>query len=360
MMHWTQSAIDEIKRMRIPHRNYERARAETLAALVAASPGEVVCITGPSRGGKSRLAGELIKLIVGDHPILKNGQLPVVYVLASNCTNKGVFRTKDFAVHCLEAIQHPLYGVSRPDDPWDIARARLLDKTAESTLSDAFRTGLKIRGTKYVIFDESQHVCYAQGGDKEAAAILDSWKSLAAKAEVVLILVGAYPLIDVLGLCPHLLGRKHQIHLPRYYATEEDLIIFDQILDAYTSVVRLPPGVRSLREWNDLLYPDSLGCIGLLEGWQRYSLAIAGTHNTEFLEKDHLLAARKTYSDLKQIAAEIFAGEQVLKHRSEDEKELATVTSPVTSKAAPAHRPPKTRRKPFKKNPRRHAIGGRV
>lgn len=360
MMHWTESSINEIKRMRIPHRNYERARAEAMAALVAAAPGEVVCITGPSRGGKSRLASELIKLIVGDHPIIKNGQMPVVTVLASNCTNKGVFRTKDFAVHCLEAIQHPLYGMSRPDDPWGTARARLLDNTTESTLSDAFRTALKIRGTKYVIFDESQHVCYAQGGDKEAAAILDSWKSLAAKADVVLILVGAYPLIDVLGLCPHLLGRKHQIHLPRYYATEEDLIIYDQILGAYTSVVQLPPGVRSLREWNDLFYPDSLGCIGLLEGWLRYSLAIAGTHNAEFLEKEHLLAARKTYSDLKQIAAEIFTGEKALKRRSDDENELATVTSPVTSKPAPSSRSPKSSRKPFKRNPRRYPVGGRV
>lgn len=360
MTHWTQSSINQIKLMRIPHRNYERARAEAMAALVAAAPGEVVCITGPSRGGKSRLASELTTLILGDHPIIGNGQMPVVTVLASNCTNKGVFRTKDFAVHCLEAIQHPLYGVSRPDDPWDIARARLLDNTAESSLSDAFRTGLKIRGTKYVIFDESQHVCYALGGDLEAAAILDSWKSLAAKAEVVLILIGAYPLIDVLGLCPHLLGRKHQVHLPRYYATEEDLLVFDQILGAYSPLIRLPPGVRSLREWNEFFYPDSLGCIGLLEGWLRYSLAIAGTHNAEYLEKNHCLAARKSYSDLKKIASEIITGEQLLKYQSSDEKELATVINPTTSKTAPVRLPPKQRRKPFKRNPRRHPVGGRA
>lgn len=356
MTHWTDAAINAIKIKRIPHRNYERARAETLAALVAAAPGEVVCITGPSRVGKSRLAGELAKLIVGDRPILNNGLMPVVTVLASNCTNRGVFRTKDFAVHCLEAIQHPLYGISRPDDPWDIARARLLDNTAESTLSDAFRKGLKIRGTKYVIFDESQQICYALGGDMEAAAILDSWKCLAAKAEVVLVLVGAYPLIEVLRLCPHLLGRKHQVHLPRYYTTEEDLLIFDQILNAYTAAVRLPPGVRSLREWNDLLYPDSFGCIGLLEGWLRYALANVGAHNAEFLDKNYLLASRKALGDLKEIASEIAIGEQALKCRSDDDKEPA----PVISNAAPDKSQQRHSRKPFKKKPRRYAVGGRI
>ena len=356
MEHWTDAAIDQIKIMRIPHRNYERALAETLAALVAAAPGEVVCITGPSRVGKSKLVAEIARLVAGNHATTGDGLMPVVTVLASNCTNRGVFRTKDFAVHCLEAIQHPIYGVSKPDDPWDIARARLIENTAESTLSDAFRKGLKIRRTIYVIIDESQHVCYALGGDLEAAAILDSWKSLAAKANVVLVLVGAYPLIDVLRLCPHLLGRKHQIHLPRYYATEEDLLVFDQILDSYTAAVRLPPGVRTLRQWNDLLYPDSLGCIGLLSGWLRGGLAIAQAQNAEFLTKEHLLAARKALGDLKEIASEIAIGEQALKCRSDDEKELA----PVVNTAAPESGPPKRPRKPFKKKPRRYALGGRI
>lgn len=356
MTHWTDTAINSIKIVRIPHRNYERALAETLAALVAAAPGEVVCITGPSRVGKSRLVAELAKLIAGDHASINDGLMPVVTVLASNCTNRGVFRTKDFAVHCLEAIQHPLYGVSKPDDPWDIARARLLDNTAESTLSDAFRKGVKIRRAIYVIIDESQHVCYALGGDLEAAAILDSWKSQATKAEVVLVLVGAYPLIEILRLCPHLLGRKHQIHFPRYYDTEEDLLVFDQILDAYTAAIRLPPGVRSLREWNYLLYPDSLGCIGLLSGWLRGGIAVAHAQNTEYLTKDHLLAARKTLGDLKEIALEIATGEQALKCRSDDEKEQA----PVISNATPDNVKRKRSRKPFKKKPRRYPVGGRV
>lgn len=351
-VHWTNAAIAEIKKLRIPHRNYERALSEALASLVAAAPGEVVCITGPSRVGKSRLASELARLVVGDLRVLDNGIMPVVSVLASNCTNRGVFRTKNFAVHCLEAIQHPIFGVTKPDDPWDLARTRLLENTAESSLIDAFRKALKNRKTIYLFIDETQHVRYALGGDWEAAAILDSWKSLAADAQVVLVLIGAYPLVDVLRLCPHLLGRKHQIHFPRYALTEEDLLVYNQILDAYTSIIRLPSDVRSLSIWNDLLYPDSLGCIGLLEGWLRNALAKAQASSADYLTKQHFLDSRKPHGDLREIAAEISAGEKSLK--SPDE----TPEAPVRTEESA--RPVKPSQKPFKKKPRRYPIGGRV
>lgn len=338
--------------MRIPHRNYERALAEALTALVAAEPGEVVCLIGPSRSGKSRLAGELARIIVGDHAIAGNDLMPVVTVLATNCTNRGIFRTKKFVTRCLEAIRHPIYGISRPDDPWGIARSHLIDKTSESILSDAFIKAVEIRGSMYLVVDESQHVRYALGGDWEAAAILDAWKSLAEEAKVILVLVGAYPLINVLQLCPHLLGRKHQIHLPRYGATEKDLIVFDQILDVYSSVLRLPVGVQSLRGWNHLLYPNSLGCIGLLGRGLRQGLAIAHVENSDCLTKDHLLATRRPLGDLRELAAEIAAGEEAITFNNDGQDVPVPVRDTMT--------PTKPARKPFKKKPRRYKAGGRI
>jgi len=351
-MHWTDAAIAEIKIMRIPHRNYERALAEGVAALVAAAPGEVVCITGPSRVGKSRLASELAGLVTGDPSRMGEDLMPAVTVLASNCTNRGYFRTKDFTVHCLEAIRHPLYGVTRPDDPWGLDRARILDRIPESLLVDAFRKGLQVRKTVFVFFDETHQVRYALGGDREAAAILDAWKSLAAMAQVVLVLLGAYPLIDVLRLAPHMLGRKHQVHFPRYGINDEDLLVFDQILDAYSQVVQLPKGIQNLREWNDLLYPETFGCIGLLEGWLRDGLAKARATNAPCLMKRHLLDTRKSKGDLREIAEEIAAGERTLSDTIDVQRE----STGVEQDHAPRHR----KRKPFAKKPRRYPIGGRT
>lgn len=352
MAHWVKDSIDAIKQMRIPHRNYERCLSEALAALVAAEPGEVISIVGPSRVGKSRLGAELMRLILGRDADPDGDAMPVVSILATNCTNRGIFRTKDFAVHCLEAIRHPIYGVSRPDDPWNIARMRLIENTAESTLSDAFKEGLMHRKSRYLVIDESQHVQYALSGDPEAAAILDSWKSMAAKAGVVLVLIGAYPLVHVLRLSPHLLGRKHEVHFPRYTLCDEDLVAFDQILSVYSSVIRLPPTVKSLRDWNHILYPDSLGCIGLLNRGLRHGLAKAHAENAEFLTQDHILAARRSVGDLSEIAAEIVDGELALKQDNSEFEDNVRVAE------SPAH--PRRPHKPFKRKPRRYRIGGRI
>lgn len=352
MSHWSKRAIEEIKSMRIPHRNYQRCLSEAMAALVAAEPGEVVSIVGPSRVGKSRLASELMRMILGPSADWSGDIMPVVSILVTNHTNRGAFRTKDFAVRCLEAIRHPIYGVSRPDDPWNVARMGLIDNISESMLSAAFKEGLIQRKCRYLVLDESQHIQYALGGDLEAAAILDSWKSMAAEANVVLVLIGAYPLIHVLRLSPHLLGRKHEVHFPRYTIGEEDLHAFDQILGVYSPAIRLPPGVQSLRDWNHILYPDSLGCIGLLGRGVRHGLVQAYAEDAEFLTEAHILAARRSVGDLTEIAAEIANGERALRQDSSPPDQNTPISEP----------PAKTRRsqRPFKRKPRRYEIGSRL
>lgn len=343
-MSWAQSAITEIKTIRIPHKNYERALSDALAALVASSPGEVVCITGPSRVGKSRLAQELSDLLVGDS--LNETHQPVVIVQASNCSVDGSFSTKSFSVRCLQAVRHPFYGVGNGKDIWDMERYRLLERTAETVLRPAFEEALVNRGTKYLVIDEAHHIRYARGGAWAATAILDSWKCMAAATGVVLVLVGAYPLLEVLQLSPHLLGRKHQVHFPRYYAIREDLLAFEEILETYSSIIQLPPGVQSLRDWNDLLYQDAIGCIGLLERWLRKGLARANSHKSDSLDKPYLLDTRTPTEERKRLAHEIAQGEMLLEAQSEVELEESIVTPAA----------PKRKGKPFTAKPRRYPV----
>jgi len=60
--------------IQIPHRNWERALSESFALLIAAQPGDVVCIAGPSRAGKTRLIHELCRLITGGCHMKKMGK----------------------------------------------------------------------------------------------------------------------------------------------------------------------------------------------------------------------------------------------------------------------------------------------
>lgn len=342
-MSWAQSAISEIKTIRIPHRNYERALSDAAAAVVASSPGELVCVTGPSRVGKSRLARELSDFLVGENT--NDAHQPVVIVQASNCSVDGAFSTKAFSVRCLQAVRHPFYGVGN-GDVWEMERYRLLERTPESVLRPAFEEALIHRGTKFLFIDEAHHMRYARGKAWAATAILDSWKCLAADTGVVLVLIGAYPLLEVLQLSPHLLGRKHQVHFPRYYATREDLLAFEQILETYSSIIQLPRGVNSLRDWNDLLYQDAIGCIGLLERWLRKGLAKADSNQSNFLAKTYLLDTRTPTEERKRLAHEIAQGETLLEAQSEVEI-AETVVVPAT---------PKRKGKPFTAKPRRYPV----
>lgn len=342
-MSWAQKAIQEIKTIRIPHKHYERALSNTLAALVASSPGEVVCLVGPSRVGKSRLAQELSTFLVGEN--LNSGYQRVVIVQASNCSVDGTFSTKSFTLRCLQAIQHPFYGVGRNNDVWETDRYRLIERTPETVLRPAFEQALVNRGTKYLFIDEAHHIRYARGGAGPATAILDSWKCMAADTNVVLVLVGAYPLAEVLQLSPHLLGRKHQVHFPRYHQTRDDLLAFEQILETYSSIIQLPPGVKSLRDWNDFLYKDAIGCIGLLERWLRKGLAIAHSNGSDCLYKTCLLDTRTPTEDRKQLAVEIINGETLL----EAQGELEELPAPQTAAQ-------KRKGKPFTAKPRRYPV----
>lgn len=353
-MNWALNAIQNITALRIPHRNYERALSDVMSLSIACVPGEVICITGPSRAGKSRLAADLKHLIIGDRP-LPAGIMPVVSVTAANCSVDGSFSTKAFMLRALSAIEHPFYGLVQGRDVWRTDWFRLIDRTSEGTLRPAFELALKQRKTQYLFFDETQHIQYARGGDRGAAAILDSWKCLASDANVVLVVIGAYPLLNVLRHSPHLLGRKHQIHLPRYYPTRGDLLAFEQILDAYSEFLHLPHGVKSLRDWNELLYRESLGCIGLLESWLREALAAANAQHSEVLTLEHLQSTRKALHDREEIANEIAQGEEALKVDTEENatKEFSAINSVTTPQK------PKKSQKPFQKKPRRYAVGGR-
>lgn len=62
----------------IPHRNWQRALYDAFAILISASPGEVICITGPSRAGKSLLIRRLIDLLFGKSRFDEAGLMPTV------------------------------------------------------------------------------------------------------------------------------------------------------------------------------------------------------------------------------------------------------------------------------------------
>lgn len=346
-MSWAKDASDAIRGQWISHPKFRQAESQTLAALITADPGEVVVVVGPSRVGKSSLVERLQRALVGTS--VTEGSMPLVSIILENSSVHGSLSSKSFTVSALQAVRHPMFGLDAPDDLWGIERMRKIERTPEGVLRTAFENALRYRGTKYVFIDEAHHLLYARGGIESAAALLDSLKCLAANARVVLVLVGAYPLLALVQRLPHLIGRKLQTHFGRYRAdTKDDVLAFDRILLEYSTHLRLER--ESLRPWNEYLFQGSLGCIGLLRGWIRNALNQAWLGDARFLSLEHLEASKNSELDLRSLTAEIDAGENNL-----------SKADPVTGSSSVGEhsgtRAAKRSSKPFTANPRRFAVG---
>lgn len=338
------SSID----IQVPHRNWNNALAESFALLVAAQPGDVVCITGPSRTGKTRLKSELCKLLSGDGKFEDTGYMACVEVEAANTGPNGTFSTKFFMHRMLEAIKHPIFSTANTDFNNPDSYQRLM-RASEAQLRLAFERGLIWRKARYLIIDEAQHAKYSSKGTHAGHALMDSWKCLAQATNTILVIVGAYPILEILRGSPHLLGRKHQVHLQRYYETIEDLEEFGLILAHYDQVVELGKGVNSLQDYIEILYEGTFGCIGLLRGWLTRSNAISKLRGGGITKKI-LLESILSRSDLKDIWIEIAQGEKLI---DKSDHYLLNDNAQQISIESGENNVPKNKLKPFKRKPKR-------
>lgn len=285
--------------------------------------------------------------------------MPVVTVLATNCSTDGIFSTKAFTLKALDAIDHPFFRTKGKGSDSDKNNLMKESRIPEGVFRKALENGLVSRKTIYLFIDEAQHVLYARTGMKGATQILDSWKALAQYTGVVLVLVGTYPLHDALGGAPHLLGRKHQVHLPRYHATEDDLICFAQLVNTYSKIINNCGSECFLMDHFELLYNGSVGCIGLLEKWLRGALALVVADGGDKLTVQHLIKRRTPQIEIDQILGEIRRGECILAGFDEPARPQQAAGSSDENTKTPEDKAGKKAkaRKPFQKKEQRYEVG---
>jgi len=187
--HWITEALDSLANLKVEHRNYLNIQSRISSACAAMFRGELLVIVGPSRVGKTRCVRDGMG-IPDDNQPEDDQSMRVVIVEAANESTSGEFSTKGFAVSCLRAIRHPIFGVAEPDDPWEQRLSERLGRTTEARLWSAFDSALERRRTEFLVIDEAHHVLYVRGGNQAAARVLDSWKCLANKTKVKLVLTG--------------------------------------------------------------------------------------------------------------------------------------------------------------------------
>ncbi len=336
---------------KIPHRNWKQALAEAFVLMTTAMRGEVICIYGPSRAGKSSLLLELNKAICGN-PKQNQEEMPIVMYVVDNNGGKAAFSYKAFLVDMLELIQHPIYSTRNADGWTNLTRSQRIDRITEAILAHALIEGFKNLKTLFWVLDEAQHVQYAGKNVLAAAGVMDAIKNLAQKAKVILVVCGTYPVLQSINHSGHLENRKHDVHLARYRDTEEDLSEFIWILDNYDSALDLDPSLGSLRDCAELLYKGSFGCIGSVRA-VLYRASVYAAIERSKINLDHIRRGLKAPNQLVIAAQEIRDGERLL--GSEPCKILEEV---VTAQDSITKR--RNTGKPFQRKPKRYTAGNRL
>ena len=359
---WAPVAIDALKATKVLHRNYENARKQLTVASRAVMKGELIVLVGPSRVGKTRCLKDALNIREPNEPS-DDQRMPVVVVEASNDSRNGEFSTKAFMAACLRAIRHPIYGVPDEDDPWEERLQAKIHRTPEGTLRAAFERAIGLRQTERGVFDEAHHVRYAPGGDAAAARILDSYKCLANRTNINLVLAGSYQLLDLLLLAPHLLGRQIPLEFPRYRAdVRDDVAAWQQVLRTFSKHLVFDKG-ESLCDWGNYLFEGSQGCVGQLLSWLRAALTALLTSNGDVMSRDLLERTRKPAAQEQSILAEIVRGEQQLARVKRAVAQRETHSESRDTNGAAAGKEDKRKvqaRTPFQRKSRRNPVGGRV
>lgn len=357
-------AGESLKSLNVQHPIWNRTLDLALSHITLAAPGEVVCIMGPSRVGKSRLSWAIRELVNQSGVGIHDRQSLSIGVRASNCAKNGSFSTKAFVTKALQELQHPIFGGQKNVGDGGDSTGRQYG-TSEHDLWLALERGLPAAGKRYMFVDETQNIIRAIGKNGPAG-VLDAWKCVAEDAGVVLVLTGTYPLHSVLQTAGHVVGRKGAVHFPRYQVTREDIVGFNQILRTYSKYLPLAPHVGTLDRYSQYFYMGSMGCIGLLERWLRNALSIAMADKAD-ITFEMLKQSRLCDSDRKAISREILEGEELVLTSDLVENQPFDTGLPlaypdpliVMAQKQDAECKPK-RKRPFVCNPTRRQAGERT
>lgn len=348
---WTEKIYNRINHGVCDHLVYVRSKSRLHLKTLNHKRDRCYLIVGPSRVGKTGIVEEFELSLNINQPEDGSVYRPVIRLNCRNRDHGGTFTIKTFFLDALVDIEHPFYEVTGVylGGKHNFIRKQSNETTA--TLQAIFENALAILGTKYLILDEAQHLRYVTGGDKTTLRIMEFFKTLAEKMDLTLIFVGAYPVVDVLQLSPHILGRLSIIEMPRYiHTSEESLIEFHNILDWYSEGIEFEEGVTNLRDWNRELYDGSLGVIGLLAIWLREALDEMRVCEEDRLSLNHLKIAKKKRPMLDKIAREILDGEKYMENTDISFEQEFTRKKSKTQKS---------NNRPFQSTLKRRKVGSR-
>lgn len=313
--------IAEFQAFRIAHPRLVEADRELRAFIEHPSGSAVLLVYGPTGAGKTTLIERVKQQIhngMADVLRADRSRLAAVIVPAPAPTGSQ-FAWRDFFVRGLDALAEPQVDEKQvvpadPRRPLQVGQFKTVDGARR-----VFETAVRNRRPKAVFIEEGSHLVSGGGGIR-LQHDLDAIKSLADATETVFVIVGTYDVVGFRNLSGQLGRRCRDVHLSRYRIdSADDLATFRNVLHTFCSRLPIDPGV--LLSDVEYAYVRSAGCVGILKQWLQRAL-VAALLDGGTIEPRHLDRTALSMQALREIAAEIAAGERMVEDTPETESEL--------------------------------------
>lgn len=291
----------------VHHHNFRQAADHGYNAAVTAPPGRIILIIGPTGAGKTSLLAYILNLLVGAPETWPDGELRYVSLECDREAPGAI--TRNIAIDLNRALGNPFVSLALPIDGEKPSFGRIRVSLNEHDLRECVRILAAIRRTRYIGLDGMENIVPRR--EISAEARFDSIKSLVRphktyepSHEVNLIMAGHYSLLSFWRANAQLARRVTEIPVLPYSKTARDIERFEELLHTISRFYPLRQGA-SLRDWNELLFVLSVGCIGLLQKLLDDAIVEMLYRKGRFLELKDVVAAAPPKEKLDEIVKDV-------------------------------------------------------
>lgn len=252
----------------IQHTGYARPRARLMAEMTAFRPGHVICLIGPSGGGKTTMRHSVMQEMFGNPVYWGQGRIPAIEVFAM-LPNRAYFSSKELARSIANELHVPnLNWLFRDSqlDPEVVSRIQAQVRESAATWAhlgtrprsegdywNQVQRGVPARDCKYISLDQVTALLVNHRDTSPADHALHLM-ALAESAGVMLVMTGVQSATRLWAIHSELRRRVTTVWVPPYSdKRRDDRIPFLKLLRSVSAKYPLSNKDLLLRLASDIL-----------------------------------------------------------------------------------------------------------